>query len=287
MRSRPASVTLWWLGSLTALLAGACATVEPAPAGYVHIPAGTYVLGEGQNLQNPRRKVEMAAFDIGVHEVTNREWAAFVAATGHVTLAEKRHDAMVFFPGLDEFRWAHDSTACWRFPNGISRGGIEAKMDHPVTCVSYLDIQAYCEWAHVRLPTLDEWEVAARGGSRGRFFWGNDEARIGLYANVWHGRDHLVADTADAWMYTSPVGSLKPNAYGLHDIYGNVFEFCDSLPDYLEERRHLASARGGSWWCSRQSCDFFNSVDIGRVRTYASFSNQGFRVVALGAASGE
>lgn len=73
-----------------------------------------------------------------------------------ITDAEKKKDALVFEPGLEELRWKNDPTACWRFPNGISRGGIDDKMDHPVTCISYTDIIAYCQWAKVRLPTLDE-----------------------------------------------------------------------------------------------------------------------------------
>jgi sulfatase modifying factor 1 len=75
------------------------------------------------------------------------------------------------------------------------------------------------------------------------------------------------------------VGSYKPNPWGLYDMYGNVFEFCAGLPKALEEVPNLGVARGGSWWCSRHSCNYFNSADIGKANVHASFSNQGFRVV--------
>ncbi|MGN6421193.1 MAG: SUMF1/EgtB/PvdO family nonheme iron enzyme [Pseudobacter sp.] len=247
-------------------------------AAFKHIPAGEYLVGKKGHHSNPLRKVKVDSFLIAVYETTNREFAAFTAATGYITDAERNRNAMVFEPGLDEFRWLEDSTANWRYPNGTGRGGIENKMDHPVTCISYQDIQAYCKWAGYRLPTLDEWEIACRAGSATDFFFGETDGSIGKYANIWHGRDHLKADHSDNYMYTSPVGSFAPNAWGLYDIYGNVFEFCSGKlkPD---EKDNIAHARGGSWWCSRFACSFFNSVDIGRVHARASFSNQGFRVV--------
>ncbi|HWW38198.1 formylglycine-generating enzyme family protein, partial [Pedobacter sp.] len=136
-------------------------------------------------------------------------------------------------------------------------------------------------WAKVRLPSLDEWEVASRAGASTLYFWGNDAEKIGEYANIWHGRNHKVADASDGYLYTSPVGSFKPTAYGLYDMYGNVFEFCEGTLMTDPKGRKLAHARGGSWWCSKSACGFFNSLDIGRVSPHASFSNQGFRVAKL------
>jgi len=190
------------------------------------------------------------------------------------------HNAMVFQPGLKEFEWMEDSTAYWRYPNGISRGGIGKKMDHPVTCISYSDILAYCKWAGVRLPSLQEWEIACRAGSDSDYFFGNNRNKIKQYANIWHGRNHLTPDSSDGYMYTSPVASFLPNARGLFDMYGNVFEFCTGK---LKESQSntVVHARGGSWWCSKNACSFFNSYDIGRVNIHASFSNQGFRVVRI------
>jgi sulfatase modifying factor 1 len=247
--------------------------------GYVSVPAGTYTVGKKGHLLNPRRHIKLDSFSIASTETTNAQFLEFVKATSYQTDAERMHNAMVFEPPLKEFQWKQDSSASWLYPNGGTRGGIENKMDHPVTTISYADILAYCTWAGVRLPTLDEWEVASRATSPTDYFWGNEMASLDHYANVWHGRNHLAADSSDGYMYTSPVGSFAPNAWGLYDVYGNVFEFCTGQVFGEARNKTVAHARGGSWWCSRNACNFFNSVDIGRVNIHASFSNQGFRVV--------
>lgn len=245
---------------------------------FVLVKNGQYTVGKRHFQLNPLRQVKVDSFYIAVYETTNRQFAAFVEATGYQTDAEKRHDALVFAPGLEEFRWLEDSTAYWKYPNGVSRGGIDKKMAHPVTCISYSDILVYCRWAKVRLPTLNEWEIACRAGTTTDYFFGAVDSAIDRYANIWHLHDHLSADSSDGYMYTSPVGSFAPNPWGLYDMYGNVFEFCSGKLDPAESRT-LAHARGGSWWCSAASCHFFNSYDIGSVNIHASFSNQGFRVV--------
>jgi formylglycine-generating enzyme len=252
---------------------------------FVLVRQGTYSVGKKGHSVNPLRKVDVAAFYIAKKETTNREFEEFVIATSYKTDAERMHNAMVFQPGLKEFRWIQDSTAYWRYPNGVQRGGIENKMSHPVTSISYSDITAYCKWAGVRLPSLDEWEIACRAGSTDDYFFGNDELNIREYANVWNGKDHLVADSSDGYMYTAPVGSFAPNPWGLYDTYGNVFEFCTGQLK-RNESHSIAHARGGSWWCSRNACNFFNSYDIGQVNIHASFSNQGFRVVKTNNSNG-
>ena len=249
-----------------------------ADSGFVLIHAGTYTIGKKDHLLNPLRKVKVNDYYIAKTETTNQQFATFIAATSYKTDAERMHNALVFQPGLKEFEWIEDSTAYWRFPNGISRGGIENKMNHPVTTISYSDIQAYCQWAGVRLPSLEEWEIASRAGTQSDYFFGNDKEKITKYANIWHGRNHLVADSSDGYMYTSPVASFAPNPWGLYDMYGNVFEFCTGKLK-ANESNTIAHARGGSWWCSKNACNFFNSYDIGRVNIHASFSNQGFRAV--------
>lgn len=263
---------------LTAVNAAAQPPVDSGM--FVKIPAGAYTLGKKGHHINPLHTVRMPSFYISKYEVTNAQFAAFVQATGYITVAEMAHNALVFAPPQREFEWTEDSTANWRYPNGKSRGGIENKMNHPVTCICYKDIEAYCAWAGVRLPTLDEWEVACRAGTRTDFFYGSTNRTAARYGNIWHGASHAIADsTADGYMYTSPVGSFAPNAWGLYDMYGNVFEYCTGLKPSLSGKNQLAMARGGSWWCSKNSCNFFNSVDCGRNDKIASFSNQGFRVV--------
>lgn len=245
--------------------------------GYILIPGGEYMIGKKGHVLNPLRKVKVDSFFIATTEITNLQFEQFVYTTSYVTDAERLHNAMVFKPGLKEFEWINDTTAYWRNPNGVNRGGIQNKMNYPVASISYNDAIAYCKWAGVRLPTLNEWEIACRAGTVTDYFFGDDIKRISKYANIWCGRDHLIADSSDGYMYTSPVASFAPNQWGLYDVYGNVFEFCSGK---LKENESITTvhARGGSWWCSKNSCLFFNSYDIGRVNIHASFSNQGFRV---------
>lgn len=246
---------------------------------WVLVPAGIYKLGMFGNDINPQHTVKLAAFYISNIELTNAEFEKFINATGYVTDAERKHDAKVFEPGLKEFKWLIDTTAYWRYPNGKSRGGIENKMNHPVTSISYADIMKYCEWAGVRLPTLDEWEAASRCHKTNTiYFWGNEHKLVGKYGNIWHGRNHLAADSSDGYMLTSPAASFEPNCKGMYDMYGNVFEFCTGRLK-SERQKSIAYSRGGSWWCSAWACGYYNSVDIGRTNIHASFSNQGFRVV--------
>ena len=84
----------------------------------------------------------------------------------------------------------------------------------------------------------------------------------------------------DGWEFTAPVRSFAPNAWGLYDVIGNVFEYCSDLTRDAQpgEEAHMIAGRGGSWWCSFGTCHFFNLVDIGRMDRHGSLSNQGFRV---------
>lgn len=260
---------------LTWLLLGAVHAQSPV---FVNIPSGTYTIGKKGHAVNPLRTIQLDSFRISTTEITNAQFEQFVKATGYLTDAERKNDALVFEPGLRDFDWINDSSANWRYPNGVSRGGIREKMNHPVTCISFSDALAYCQWAGYRLPTLEEWEVASRAGSNHDHFFGTDRGALRHYANIWWGKDHLVADSSDGYLYTSPVASFAPNSWGLYDVYGNVFEFCSGKLA-SDRNRSVVHSRGGSWWCSAGACNYFNSYDIGRLNTHASFSNQGFRVV--------
>src|ERR1700687_311232 len=139
---------------------------------FVLIAKGKYYVGKKNHLTNPLRQVTVDSFFISKTEITNKQFELFVTATSYQTDAERLHNALIFQPGLKEFEWMNDTTACWRYPNGKSRGSIENKMNHPVTSISYTDVLAYCKWAKVRLPSLDEWEIACRAGSNDVYFWG-------------------------------------------------------------------------------------------------------------------
>mgnify|MGYP000108632150 CR=1 FL=1 len=246
---------------------------------YITIEAGTYTIGKTDHPINEQKEVYVDAFKISATEITNEQFLAFIEATAYETTAEIHKNAMTFEVGLAEFEWLEDSTAYWRFPFGTKKEGIENKMNHPVTCISFIDVLAYCEWANERLPTLAEWEIACRANSKDLYFWGKDASKINEYGNIWTNATHQDTLISDQHLFTSPVGIYAPNAWGLHDMYGNVFEFCaDTIPN-LPDNQSVAYARGGSWWCSSQSCNYFNSIDIGRVHRYASFSNHGFRTV--------
>ena len=216
----------------------------------VLIPSGTYLMGstsaqttalidkddrlsaEFFPAEHPQRSVSLSAFYIDRYPVTNAQYAAFIAATGHPTPKYWTHAPHM---GVEE-----------SFPVGAKHG------THPVVGVSYADAVAYCEWAGKRLPTEAEWEKAARGGLVNQNYpWGNESSRN--HANtvgVWG---------QDKWLWTSPVGSFPPNGYGLHDMAGNVFEWCADwyAADYYQhsesenpqgpEIGQTRVLRGGSW----------------------------------------
>ncbi len=245
---------------------------------WVRVPAGTYRVGAAGHSRNPRREVTLAAFEIADAETTNEQFARFVDATGYKTDAERRGYGLTFKEGMVDWQWASTPGAFWREPFGP---GSEAPPQHPVTQISEADSEAYCAWAGLRLPTLDEWEVAARAGSDGLYPWGDELEPEGKpRANIWGGATHEHNDRRDGFVYTAPVRSYAPNAWGLYDVIGNVFEYCSDVPvDPSGERRpDLAAGRGGSWWCSAGCCNFFNLVDVGSMNRHASLANQGFRV---------
>lgn len=289
--SRPGQfvVHLLLLPALAFLMA--CGDPVPRPPAdpfngheFVSIMAGEFRLGSEGHEKNPLRTVRLGAFSIAKTETTNAQFARFVAATGYVTDAERRGYGKTFREGLAEWEWETTEGACWRFPNGPDAGGIDGVDDHPVTQISWRDAVAYCEWAGGRLPTLDEWEAAAGAGADGR------DAREGAYpwegafdparANIWNGAYHTRDTRLDGWLLTSPVASFPPTRSGLYDVIGNVFEFCADDITHLHPGAptRLRAARGGSWWCSATSCNYFNLTDFGRMAEYASFSNHGFRM---------
>lgn len=217
----------------------------------VWIPAGEFVMGSDRHYpdESPTRRVAVEGFSIDATLVTNRRFAEFVAATGHVTVAEiapKAEDypgaqtedlvpgSLVFTmtPGpvrLDDFRqwWTWTHGADWRHPTGPDSDltGLE---DHPVLHIAYEDASAFAAWAGKELPTEAEWEFAARGGLDGaEFTWGEGDPQDTPEpkANTWQGPFPHQNSELDGWTRTSPVGSYEPNGYGLYDMAGNVWEW--------------------------------------------------------------
>ncbi|GAA3921764.1 formylglycine-generating enzyme family protein [Microbacterium invictum] len=213
----------------------------------VLIPAGTFQMGSADFYpdERPVHERSVAAFSIDRHEVTNADYARFVADTGYVTVAERDLDpaafpgadpadlvpgSMVFTPtsgpvDLGNWRnwWRWQPGASWRRPFGPG-SSVDDRPRHPVVHIAYEDAVAYAAWAGKRLPTEAEHEYAARGGVDGaRFAWGDDPYPDGVpQANSWLG--HFPYDNrgvGDA----APVGSYPANGYGLFDMIGNVWEW--------------------------------------------------------------
>lgn len=221
----------------------------------VLIPGGAFRMGSTDFYpdEQPVHEREVPAFLIDRYEVTNADFAAFVDATGYVTVAEKPLDAAVFpqlsadelLPGSMVFTptsgpvdlrnwrnwWRWQPGASWRHPQGPD-STIDDRLTHPVVHVAYADVSAYAEWAGGRLPTEVEHEYAARGGLDGaNFAWGDEPYPAGVpQANSWIG--HFPYDN-QGWGGTAPVGSYAANGFGLFDMTGNVWEW---TTDYYTPR---------------------------------------------------
>ena len=183
------------------------------------IPAGEFQMGNDKGFGNekPAHTVYLDDFYIDKYAVTNAQYKKFVKATGH---REPKGSGPVDGEWKDEFK-------PWADPNFN-------KDDQPVVCVTWADAKAYAEWAGKRLPTEAEWEKSARGGLVGKkYVWGDEfppPYKVGNLADVslskvfkdWE----TIRNYDDGYVYPAPVGSFKPNGYGLYGMAGNVWEWC-------------------------------------------------------------
>ena len=220
----------------------------PPAAGMAWVPAATFRMGSDVHYpeEAPAHPVDVSGFWIDRHEVTNRDFGAFVADTGYVTVAERPLDPAAFpgvppeqlvpgslvftgTPGPVDLRhlsrwWTWTPGACWRQPEGPD-SSTAGREDHPVVHVAFEDAERYAAWAGKTLPTEAQWELAARGGLDGaRFTWGDEAEQPGRpLANHWRGAFPWRPDPGSG--ATAPVGSFEPNGYGLFDMAGNVWEW--------------------------------------------------------------
>lgn len=196
--------------------------------GMARIPAGQLPLGNHLVVTPAERPLPTLSIDefwMDATEVTNRQFTEFVSATGHVTTAEREGKSAVF--DFRERRWRETPGADWRHPTG-ENSSIAGRENYPVVQVSWADAAAYARWAGKRLPTEHEWEYAARGGLFDADYpWGRNETPGGAYrANAWQGWFPEKDRGADGFTDLAPVGSYPPNAFGLRDMAGNVWEWC-------------------------------------------------------------
>jgi sulfatase modifying factor 1 len=259
----------------------AAAPIKPKTEGMVLIPAGAFTMGSQQEgsraNERPEHPVQMAAFWMDAKTVTNAQFAAFVEATGYKTTAElpidweklkksvqpgtpKPPDEMLR-PGSLVFKgtagpvdlremnawWQWVQGADWQHPEGPF-SNIDGREHHPVVQVSWDDAAAYAEWAGKRLPTEAEWEYAARGGLQStRYGWGAELVKDGkAMANTWTGKFPYENTATDGFAATAPVGSFPANGYGLHDMGGNIWNWCS---DWYRPDTHVLLSREPSCKC--------------------------------------
>ena len=233
--------------------------------GMALIPGGRFRMGtdDGYFEEAPAHTAEVDSFWIDTHAVTNRDFAAFVAATGHVTVAEIVPDAAdypgalphMLFAGSLVFKktkgavdtkdwsqwWELRPGANWRHPYG-PQSSLDGLDDHPVVHVAYADALAYASWRGKDLATEAEFEYAARGGLDGATYaWGEVFRPGGKHmANTWQGRFPFENTREDGWEATAPVGSYPPNGHGLYDMIGNVWEWTQ---DWFQPRHAADEAK--------------------------------------------
>jgi len=248
----------------------------------VKILAGSFMMGSKTSKydnERPVHRVSISGFYMMEHEVTKAAFAAFVKDTGH----PMSDGCWVYDKG-----WKEDSSKSWQSP-----GFSQSKQD-PVVCVNWKDATAFAKWLSrktgktFRLPSESEWEYAARAGTTTDFSTGNCISTNQANYDGNYDWNNCGAKTGVYWAKTLPVKSLSPNAFGLYDMHGNVWEWVqDCWIDHYNngpynnqaresgdcERRVL---RGGAWFFKPS---LLRSALRNRYITSNRLNGYGFRLV--------
>lgn len=289
----------------------------------VWIAGGKFLMGADEFADSrPVHQVSVDGFYMDAHEVTNAQFAHFVAATRYKTVAERPLNAAdypgvppdklvagsaVFTPSIKPVSldnplkwWTYVAGANWLHPEGPA-SSIEGKENYPVTHISYEDAMAYAKWAGKRLPTEAEWEFAARAGKGNHTYYWGDQLKPGnkWVANIYQGSFPDKNTKEDGFTGAAPVKSFAANAFGLYDMEGNVWEWCQDYyrPDYFSKSVALNPKgpadsydpdepgavkrvqRGGSFLCSDDYCIRYKAGSRGKGEVSSGSNNLGFRCV--------
>jgi formylglycine-generating enzyme required for sulfatase activity len=267
----------------------------------VRIPAGEFVMGsppdeKGRRADEPQRKVRLTRdFYLGQFEITRGQFRKFVEATGYRTEPERGVRGGY---GVDEQTYqltGPDHRYSWRFT------GFAQTDEHPVVNVSWNDAIAFCRWlsekeGHTyRLPTEAEWECACRAGTTSAYANGNDPEKLIEIGNVMDAPtkeiypDRISIAGNDHFVFTAPVGSFQSNAFGLHDMHGNVWEWCADWfgPPVTTEQTDPQGpdagkdkvVRGGDWY---HDWSFARCAQRFPIHPSLCRRHAGFRVVREG-----
>jgi sulfatase modifying factor 1 len=292
--------------------------------GMVWLNGGSFLMGSDEFPDSrPLHEVTLNGFYIDAHEVTNAQFAQFVAATKYKTVAERPLNpadypdvpvdklvpgSAVFTPTPTQVSlnnplqwWNYVPGANWAQPEGPG-SSIRGRENYPVVHVSHEDAAAYAKWAGKRLPTEAEWEFAARGGKRNQqYYWGN-ELKPGnkWVANIYQGQFPSQNTKEDGYIGAAPIKSFAPNTYGLYDMDGNVWEWCEDFYRPDTYRNSISTnpkgpsdsydpdepgaikrvQRGGSFLCSDDYCIRYKAGSRGKGEVTSGSNNLGFRCVA-------
>ena len=276
----------------------------------VELPGGRFEMGTNDRVgfpadgEGPVRQVTVSPFSIDRCAMSNDDFAAFVDETGYVTEAERFGWSYVFagFLGAAVRRvsprvpatpwWLVVHGATWRSPEG-ARSDLRDRGDHPVVHVSWRDAAAFAHWAGKRLPTEAEWEYAARGGlEQARYPWGDELQPGGEHrCNIWQGNFPVKNTGDDGWLGTAPADAFPPNGFGMHNMAGNVWEWC---ADWWSPTFHLDGPRinprgpqqgtanvmrGGSYMCHESYCNRYRVAARSSNTPDSSTGHIGFRCV--------